>query len=119
MQCGEAVNPAVAVQPLSSPSPVPALNVCVATAWRLAEIAQRNTIRREANLPLLSAVRELRRMEQQEDLQEFERFAWDEVLKGRREAEGGSNWRPNWMEGVLYQNEVYGLLRQRFYTPQQ
>jgi hypothetical protein len=96
----------------------PTLNVCAATARRLLEIARRNRIRREAGLPLLSIPRELRRMKQQEELEEFTRFeavhakaVWDQLLKPRRAAEGNPNWRPSWMEGVRYQNELYAALR--------
>jgi len=42
-------------------------NVSAATARRLVEIARRNVIRREANLPLLSIPQELRRMKKQEE----------------------------------------------------
>ena len=96
---------------------------CAATARRLLEIARRNEIRREANLPLLSIAKELRRMKKQEELEEFERFeaahgkaVWEEVLKARREAEGNPNWRPSWMEGVSYQSQVYKILREQFYA---
>jgi hypothetical protein len=108
------------------PAEAPPLNVCAATARRLLDIARRNEIRRQAGLPLLSTVKELRRMKQQEDEElrriEFERFeaqhrnaVWDEVLKPRREAETNPNWFPrNWAEGVGYQSEVYKILRERF-----
>jgi hypothetical protein len=84
-----------------------------ATARRLTEIARRNEIRREANLPLLLIPKELRRMKDQEKLEQFERFeaaygkaVWQEVLKPRREAEGNPYWRPSWTEGVRYQTQV-------------
>jgi hypothetical protein len=97
-------------------------NFCAATARRLAEIARRNEIRREANLPLLSIPKELRRMKDQETSEEFSRFeaqhrkeVWDQVLKPRREAAGNPNWFPrNWSEGVVYRSEVYKILRERF-----
>jgi hypothetical protein len=99
---------------------VPA-NVSAATARRLIEIGGRNVIRREANLPLLSIPKELRRMKKQEELEEFERFeaaygkaVWQEVLKARREAEGNPNWRPTWMEGVRYQTQMNKILWERF-----
>ena len=76
-----------------------------ATARRLRDIAERNEIRRGAKLPLLSISKELRRMKQQESLEDFGRFEavhrramWEQVLKTRREAEGNPNWRPSWME---------------------
>jgi hypothetical protein len=96
-------------------------NFCPATARRLLEIAGRNEIRREANLPLLSIPKELRPMKKQEELEEFSRFeavhrkaVWDQVLKARREAEGNPNWRPGWMEGVRCNSEVYKILRGQF-----
>jgi hypothetical protein len=100
-------------------------NVSAAMARRLLEIARRNEIRREANLPLLSIAKELRRMKDQETREEFERFeaaygkaVWEEVLKDRREAEG-PNWRPSWMEGVRYQSEVSKILWGQFYAKRQ
>ena len=115
-----------AVQPSLLTPRVPALKVCAATARRLLAIARRNEIRREAKLPLLSVLEELRRMKQQEDLVEFERFGaahreavWNEVLKPRREAKGNSNWRPTCLEGMYYQSQVYKILRERFYAARQ
>jgi len=101
-----------AAQPASLPAEAPALNVCAATARRLLDIARRNEIRREAGLPLLSTVKELRCMKEHEDGElrriEFEQFeaqyqkeVWDVVLRPRREAKGDRNWFPrNWAEGV-------------------
>jgi hypothetical protein len=98
-------------------------NFCAATARRLLEIARRNEIRREANLPLLSIAKELRRMKKQEELEEFSRFeavhgkaVWEGVLKTRREAEGNPNWRPTWMEGLCIQNQVRKILWEQFYA---
>jgi hypothetical protein len=97
-------------------------NFCPATARRLLEIARRNEIRREAKLRLLPIAKELRRIKQQEDLEEFERFdavygkaAWEEVLKAHRDEEG-PNWRPSWMEGVSCQTQVNKILREQFYA---
>jgi hypothetical protein len=68
-------------------------NFSAATARRLVEIVRRNEIRQEAKLPPLSISRELRRLMEQEKLEEFERFAvvhrkavLDQVLKPRIEA---------------------------------
>jgi hypothetical protein len=98
-------------------------NFCPATARRLLDIARRNELRREANLPLLSISKELRRMKDQEKLQEFSRFeaahgkaVWEEVLRHRREAEGNPNWRPTWMEGLCIQNQVRKILWEQFYA---
>jgi hypothetical protein len=49
----------------------PHLDVCPATAGRLAEIARRNRIRQDAGLPLLSITKELRRMKRTTDAAEF------------------------------------------------
>ena len=101
-------------------------NFCAGTARRLLEIARRNELRQEAKLPLLPIAKELRRIKRQEELEEFERFeavhakaVWQEVLKPRREAEGNPNWRPSWMEGVHYQNEVSKILWEQFYAARQ
>ena len=60
-------------------------------------------------------------MKRAEDEAEFNRFAasrrravWDQVLKTRRELEGDPNWRPSWIEGMAYQGEVDGILREKF-----
>jgi hypothetical protein len=113
--------PADVLQPLTPKAEH--ANFCAATARRLLEIARRNEIRREANLPLLPIAKELRRIKRQEELEEFERFqgahgraVWDQVLKPRREAEGNPNWRPNWMEGVAYQTQVNKILWEQFYA---
>jgi hypothetical protein len=101
---------------------VPPLNVCAATARRLLEIARRNEIRWEAKLPLLPIAKELRQIKRREDLEEFSRFeavygkaVWEEVLKGRREAEG-PNWRPNSLEGMCPQSQVHKILWEQFRT---
>ena len=115
-----------AAQPASLPAEAPALNMCAAMARRFLDIARRNEIRREAGLPLLSTVKELRRMKEHEDGElrriEFEQFeaqyqkeVWDAVLRPRREAKGDPNWFPrNWSEGVQYQFDVHKILRERF-----
>jgi hypothetical protein len=68
-------------------------------------------------------VKELRRIKQQEELEEFSRFeaahakaVWDHLLKHRRKAEGNPNWRPSWMEAVSYQNNAYTILWEQFYA---
>jgi hypothetical protein len=104
------------------PSAVPALNVSAATARRLLEIERRNEIRREANLPLLSITKELRRMKEQELRDEFSRFkavhgkaVWEQVLKPLRDSQG-ADWRPRWMEAVGYQNQVHQILFEQFHS---
>ena len=100
---------------------VQTLKVCAATARRLIEIHGRNELRRAAQLPPLSIPKELRRMKQQEELEAFQQFeaaygpaVWAQVLEARRRAESEPNWRPNWIEGVHYQNEVRTALKARF-----
>ena len=105
--------------PTSEPSP---LNLCAATARRIEEITALNRIRAEACLPLLSITKELRRMKEAADTAEFETFAnapraavWVEVLETKRQARGEPSWHPSsWMEGIAFQSEVSGILRQRF-----
>jgi hypothetical protein len=50
----------------------PALNFCAATTRRLQEIAERNRIRAETGLPLLSIPKELRRIKEVADAAKFE-----------------------------------------------
>jgi len=109
------------IQPSVLPPGIRAPKVCAATARRLLEICRRNELRRAAQLPLLSIPKELRRMKQQEELEAFSWFEaahgpafWARVLQARRRAEGNPNWRPNWMDGIHYQNQVYAALRARF-----
>jgi hypothetical protein len=120
-KCAKDASLTTAARPPSSAPGVQGLNVCAATAHRLLEIEQRNLLRAEANLPLLSIPKELRRMKQQEVSKEFERFAadrtksvWEEVLKPRRDASGNPNWRPNNLEGMCLQNRVRNILWEQF-----
>jgi hypothetical protein len=87
----------------------------------LAEIARRNELRRASDLPSLSVVKELRRMKSLEDREEFEQFAaplreavCDQILRKRRRTEGNPNWRPSFIEGMSWKNEVSRILRERF-----
>jgi hypothetical protein len=112
-----------AVKTVSAAPDVPALNVSAGMARRLQEIARRNAIRREVGLPLLSPIKELRRMKQVELLEEFARFeaahhrtVLQGVLKRRRDEEGDPNWRPGWMEGVAIQSRIRGTLLERFHA---
>jgi hypothetical protein len=107
-------------------SETPALNVCASTARKMKEIAQRNRIRKEAALPLLSIPKELRKIKNVEIAAAFEEFAdlhrqavWDEVLAATREAKGDPNWRPSgFMEGMGFQAQVGKILRERFKVAQ-
>jgi hypothetical protein len=103
----------------------PAWNVCSATARRIEEIADRNRIRMEAKLPLLSITKELRRMKQEADkaaeAAAFETFAnthrarvWEDVMAARRKSDGGNRRVTGWVEGVALQAQANRLLRERF-----
>jgi hypothetical protein len=122
VEYAEAANVTTAAQALSSAPGIQGLNVCAATARRLLEIERRNEIRREAQLPLLSIPKELRRMKTQEVSKEFERFkaarsktVWEDVLKRHRNAEGNPNSTPNSLEGMYYQSQVRKILWEQFY----
>jgi hypothetical protein len=103
-------------------SETPALNVCASTARKIEQVAERNRIREEAALPLLSISKELRKIKNAEIAAEFEEFAavhrravWDEVLGPMRETRGEPNWRPTrLMEGFAFQAQVSKILRKRF-----
>ena len=125
VEYAKAASVTASAQPIASAPGVQGLNVCPATARRLLEIERRNLLRAEANLPLLSITKELRRMKQREVSGEFERFAaahdravWEEVLKRRRDAEGNPNWRPNGLEGMCYHSKVRTILWEKFYPSQ-
>jgi hypothetical protein len=98
-----------------------ALNVCAVTARRLEEIAERNRIREEAGLPLLSIPTELRRMKEVADATDFQALSavhrqavWDEVLAPERKRRGQPDWRPwSFLEGLGYQAQVSRILRAR------
>ena len=93
---------------------------------KLRKLPQRNIIRAEAGLPLLSIPKELRRMKQVTDAMAFEEFAdrhrqavWEEVLAPVRAARGEPNWRPTrLMEGLAFQAQVGKILRERFKVAQ-
>ena len=92
-----------------------------ATLRRLEEIALRNRLRKEAGLPLLSVVKELRRMKTVEDGERFNQFValhkkavWDEVLKSVRDGMGDPNWRPNSITGMGIQAKVFAILGRRY-----
>lgn len=105
-------------QAMSAAADGPALNLSAGMARRLLEIARRDKIRREAGLPLLSAIKELKRMKQAEREREFARFeaahgdaVLEEVL---RQARRDPNWRPNWMQGIALQSRARRILLEQF-----
>jgi hypothetical protein len=84
----------------SSPSPTQC-NFGSVTVLRLREIAERNRIRREARLPLLSVPKELRRMKEVADTERFREFAdahrktvYIKMLARMRRQSGDPNWAP-------------------------
>jgi hypothetical protein len=112
------------VQSLSTVAPKPCLWMFpLQRALRLVEIDRRNELRREAKLPVLS-IPKLRRMETAEYEQEFSRFCevhieavWKQVLCSRRAIQGPNwraSWRPGFMTGIAYQNQVYRILHEQF-----
>jgi hypothetical protein len=75
------------------------------TSLRLREIAERNSIRQEAGLPLLSVPKELRRMKEAADAEKFRAFVeanrkrvYAKMHRRMRRRSGDSNWTPS---GVL------------------
>ena len=92
----------------SSAPPYPevqARNFANITNFRLREIAERNSIRQEAGLPLLSVPKELRRMKEAADAEKFRAFVeanrknvYAKMLGRVRRRCGEPNWTPN---GVL------------------
>ena len=94
-----------------------------ATLRRLEEIALRNRLRKEAGLPLLSVVKELRRMKTVEDGERFNQFValhkkavWNQVLKSVRDGMGDPNWSPNSITGMGIQANVLAILRRRYWA---
>jgi hypothetical protein len=60
---------------LAPPKEAHAQKFCTVTLLRLGEIAERNRVRQEARLPLLSVPKELRRMKEAADAEKFKNFA--------------------------------------------
>jgi hypothetical protein len=78
-----------------------AANVCAVTATRLAEIVERNRLRNEFGLPLLSVAAELRRMKTAADAEKVERFCnalrepvFQKMLARVRRQRGDAAWTP-------------------------
>jgi hypothetical protein len=78
---------------------------CAVTSLRLREIDERNRVRQEAGLPLLSIPRELRRMKHAADAEKFRNFAkahrgriYEKMLARVRRQCGDPQWTPT---GVL------------------
>jgi hypothetical protein len=78
---------------------------------RLREIAERNRIRQDAGLPLLSVPKELRRMKEAADTEKFIKFAdahrervYNKMLARARRRCGDPNWDPTGMLGGMWFN---------------
>jgi len=94
------------------------------TILRLQEIAERNRIREEAGLPLLSVAKELRRMKQAADAQKFKKFAdthrnrlCEKMLAQVRRRHGDPNWSPTGMlsgGGLSFGAQVDGQMRKLY-----
>jgi hypothetical protein len=98
----EVAQPAQALS-LSSTGAQPC-NFDSVTVVRLREIAERNRIRHEAGLPLLSAPKELRHMKEATDTEKFRKFAdahrksvYNKMLARTRRRCGDPNWVPSGM----------------------
>ena len=86
-------------------SEVQARSLSHMTILRLREIAERNSVRQEAGLPLLSVPKELRRMKEAANVEKFRAFAeanrkrvFAKMLGRVRRRSGEPNWTPS---GVL------------------
>jgi hypothetical protein len=104
---GEALGKSEIAQATEAPSSIEAQtsNLDNVTVLRLREIAERNRIRLEAGLPLLSVAKELRRLKEAADTERFRKFAYahrkrvyDKMLARTRRQFGDPNWAPS---GVL------------------
>jgi hypothetical protein len=79
-------------------------NFSSVTSLRLREIAERNCVRQEAGLPLLSVPKELRRMKDAADAEKFRNFAeahrksiYQKMLARVRRQSGDPHWAPTGM----------------------
>jgi hypothetical protein len=87
------------------PEEAQAQSFSAVTSLRLREIAERNRVRQEAGLPLLSVRKELRRMKEAADVEKFRNFAeahrrcvYQKMLARVRRQRGDPHWAPT---GVL------------------
>jgi hypothetical protein len=81
-----------------------AQNFTAVTLLRLREIAERNRVRQEAGLPLLSVPKELRRIKEAADAEKFRTFAeahrksiYQKMLARERRRRGDPYWAPTGM----------------------
>jgi hypothetical protein len=111
---------------VSSPSPAQtqACNFGRVTVLRFRQIAERNRIRREAGLPLLSVSKELRRMKEVADTERFREFAdahrktvYIKMLARMRRRCGVPNWAPTGMlsgGGMCFAAQVEKQIRKLY-----
>ena len=95
-------------KPLAPSTDVQACNFDSVTVLRLRDILERNAIRQEAGLPLLSVPKELRRMKKAADAEKFSKFAdahrirvYDKMLAQVRRECGDPNWAPTSMLSAM------------------
>jgi hypothetical protein len=107
---------------LGQRSKVPAQMFSAANAKRLLEIARRNSLRKEAGLPLLSVSRETRLMKSVEAAERFTKFSEafrhrirDKALARTRRWQNDPNWKPKdkW-ESITFEREVNQRLTRLF-----
>jgi hypothetical protein len=102
---GEALAKSEIAQPTKmlslSSADVEHLNFDRVTVLRLRDVAERNRIRLEARLPLLSVAKELRRIKEAADTEKFRKFAdahrkrlYNKMLARARRRCGDPNWAP-------------------------
>ncbi len=109
-------------QPLPQHPEVPILNVSAVTASRIADITERNNLRKEVGLPLLSIPKEFRRIKTAEAYARFVNFS--EVFRSRvqekmlarfRRRTGDPNWKPaGMMAGMAFESEVNREVRKLY-----
>ena len=101
-----------------------AQNFDTVTVVRLQEIAERNRIRQEAGLPLLSISKELRRMKGAADAEKFRKFTdvyrkkvYHRMVDRERRRTGDPNWAPTGVlsgGGLGFGAEVDGKMRKLY-----
>jgi hypothetical protein len=115
-------------QPLAPPSKeAEAQNFSAVTLLRLREIAERNRVRQEAGLPLLSVPKELRRMKEAAEAEKFRNFAeahrrrvYEKMLARDRRRRGDPRWAPTGMlsgGGLWFGARVDEQLRKLYCRP--
>jgi len=101
---------------------IPLPNLSPVTAFHIAKIEQRNILRKESDLPLLSIPKELRRLMTVETAERYENFSaafrnrvrQKKLLQIRRR-KGDPEWRPVGMiEGIGFEAEVSTALKKLY-----